>query len=93
MVKFVLLKILDLKKKKKKLIWDFAKNISSLFDVYVNDAFSASHRNHTSIIGFAKYIPAVAGNHLIQEIENINSFFRKLKKTKFGNCWRFKNFN
>ncbi len=59
---------------------NFAKNISSLFDVYVNDAFSASHRNHTSIIGFAKYIPAVAGNHLIQEIKKIDSFLENSKK-------------
>ena len=67
-------------KREEKIDWDFAKNISSLFDVYVNDAFSASHRNHTSIIGFAKYIPAVAGNHLIQEIENINAFLENSKK-------------
>ena len=58
---------------------NFAKNISSLFDVYVNDAFSASHRNHTSITGFAKYIPAVAGNHLIQEIKKIDSFLENEK--------------
>ena len=67
-------------KREEKIDWDFAKNISSLFDVYVNDAFSASHRNHTSIIGFAKYIPAVAGNHLIKEIENINAFLENSKK-------------
>ena len=45
-------------KGEEKIDWDFAKNVSSFFDVYVNDAFSASHRNHTSITGFAKYIPA-----------------------------------
>ena len=67
-------------KREEKIDWDFAKNISSLFDVYVNDAFSASHRKHTSIIGFAKYIPAVAGNHLIKEIENINAFLENSKK-------------
>ena len=59
---------------------NFAKNVSSLFDVYVNDAFSASHRNHTSITGFAKYIPAVAGNHLIQEIKKIDLFLENSKK-------------
>ena len=59
---------------------NFAKNISSLFDVYVNDAFSASHRNHTSITGFAKYIPAVAGNHLMHEIKEIDSFLENSKK-------------
>ena len=67
-------------KREEKIDWDFAKNISSLFDVYVNDAFSASHRNHTSIIGFAKYIPALAGNNLIKEIENINAFLENSKK-------------
>ena len=66
-------------KTEEKIDLNFAKNISSLFDVYVNDAFSASHRNHTSITGFAKYIPAVAGNHLIQEIKNIDSFLENAK--------------
>ena len=67
-------------KSEEKIDWEFAKKISSLFDVFVNDAFSASHRNHTSIIGFAKYIPAVAGNHLVKEIENINTFLESSKK-------------
>ncbi len=59
---------------------EFAKKISNLFDVYVNDAFSASHRNHTSITGFPKFLPAVAGNHLVKEIDTINSFLDNLKK-------------
>lgn len=58
----------------------FAENISKLFDVYVNDAFSASHRKHTSITAFAKFIPAVAGDHLIQEIKNINLFIQNATK-------------
>ena len=59
---------------------NFAKKMSSLFDVYVNDAFSASHRNHTSITGFCKFLPAVAGNHMIIEIDSINSFLDNAKK-------------
>ena len=59
---------------------NFAKDFCSLFDVYVNDAFSASHRNHTSIIGFPKFLPAFAGDHMIQEIDNINCFLKKRKK-------------
>ena len=59
---------------------NFAKQISSLFDVYVNDAFSASHRNHTSITGFPKFLPAVAGNHMIKEINSINSFIDNAQK-------------
>ena len=68
-------------KNEEKIDLNFAKNVSSLFDVYVNAAFSASHRNHTSITGFAKYIPAVAGNHLIQDIKKIDSFLENSKKT------------
>ncbi len=58
----------------------FAKKIANLFDIYVNDAFSASHRDHTSITGFPKFLPAVAGNHMIKEIDNINSFLDNTKK-------------
>jgi len=67
-------------KEEEKIDLHFAKRISNLFDVYVNDAFSASHRNHTSITGFAKFLPAVAGNHLIKEIDNINFFLENSKK-------------
>ena len=59
---------------------DFAKEITSLFDVFVNDAFSASHRNHTSITGFAKYLPAIAGYNLLAEIQNIDLFIKNAKK-------------
>ena len=67
-------------KEEESLNLNFAKNFCSLFDVYVNDAFSASHRNHTSITGFPKFLPAIAGDHMIQEIESINSFLKKKKK-------------
>ena len=67
-------------KEEEKINFEFAKKISYLFDVYVNDAFSASHRNHTSITGFPKFLPAVAGNHLIKEVENMNLFLKNIKK-------------
>ena len=67
-------------KEEEKIDLNFANKMSSLFDVYVNDAFSASHRNHTSITGFPKFLPAVAGNHMIKEIDSINSFFDNAKK-------------
>jgi len=67
-------------KEEEKINLEFAKKISNLFDVYVNDAFSVSHRNHTSITGFPKFLPAVAGNHLVKEINTINSFLENLKK-------------
>ena len=67
-------------KEEEKIDLNFANKMSSLFDVYVNDAFSASHRNHTSITGFPKFLPAVAGNHMIKEIDSINSFLDNAKK-------------
>ena len=58
----------------------FIKKLSKNFDAYVNDAFSASHRKHSSIVGFPKVLPSFAGNSLLKEIENINSFIKNPKK-------------
>lgn len=44
----------------------FGKKIAGLGDIYVNEAFSVSHRSHASIVGIPKYIPAYAG-FLFQE--------------------------
>lgn len=50
---------------------DFARALASLADVYVNDAFGTSHRAHASIVGVAKYLPAVAGFLLEKELLNL----------------------
>jgi len=51
---------------------DFAKQLASLADVYVNDAFGTSHRSHASITGVTKYVrPAVAGFLVKKEMEYI----------------------
>jgi 3-phosphoglycerate kinase len=49
----------------------FAKGVSKLGDVFVNDAFSVSHRNHASVVGIAKYLPSYAGVQLESEIKNL----------------------
>ena len=67
-------------KEEEKISLKFAKNLTKLFDVYINDAFSVSHRNHTSITGFPKFIPSFAGDQLIKEINNINVFLKNSKK-------------
>ena len=46
----------------------FAKHLASLADIYVNDAFSCSHRAHASIFEITKFIPSYAGLQLNLEI-------------------------
>lgn len=46
----------------------FAQALSKLADIYVNDAFGTAHRSHASVVGVARYLPAVAGLLLEKEI-------------------------
>jgi phosphoglycerate kinase len=50
----------------------FAKELASLADVYVNDAFAVSHRKHASIVGIPKYIPGYAGFLLQDELSYLD---------------------
>jgi phosphoglycerate kinase len=50
---------------------EFAKQLASLADIYVNDAFGAAHRAHASTEGVAHYLPAYAGLLLAREIETL----------------------
>ncbi len=47
----------------------FAKRLSVLADIYVNDAFGSAHRAHASTEGIAHHLPAVAGLLMEKEIE------------------------
>lgn len=47
---------------------NFAKKLASLADVYVNEAFSASHRRHASLVAITKYLPSYAGWRFAEEI-------------------------
>jgi phosphoglycerate kinase len=51
----------------------FAKQLASLADVYVNDAFGTAHRAHASTAGVAADLPAVAGFLMLKEIEELGS--------------------
>ena len=47
----------------------FAKKLAALGEVYVNDAFGSAHRAHASTEGVAKFLPAVSGFLMEQELE------------------------
>ena len=47
---------------------DFARELASMADIFVNDAFGAAHRAHASTAGVADYIPAVCGFLIEKEI-------------------------
>jgi len=59
---------------------EFAQTLSLLADVFVNDAFGASHRAHASVVGVAKYLPAVAGFLMEKEIEALNGALENPKR-------------
>ncbi len=46
----------------------FAQALAQLADIYINDAFGASHRTHASIVGITNYLPAVAGLLIEKEL-------------------------
>ena len=58
----------------------FAKHLASLGDIYVNDAFSCSHRAHASIFEITKFIPSYAGLQLILEIDALTKITSEIKK-------------
>ncbi len=58
----------------------FAKKISDLGDIYVNDAFSCSHRSHASIDAITKYIPSYFGLQISQEISALEKITNKIEK-------------
>lgn len=53
----------------------FAKELASLSEMYVNEAFSVSHRNHASIVGVPKFLPSVAGFLFADEIFHLSKAF------------------
>ena len=54
----------------------FAKELAFLGDIFVNDAFSAAHRRHSTIVGIPKYLPSFAGLLMEEEFENLSTAFK-----------------
>jgi phosphoglycerate kinase len=51
---------------------DLAKKMAALGEVYVNDAFGSAHRAHSSTEGVARFLPAVSGFLMEQELEYLS---------------------
>ena len=60
--------------------YNFAKNLTKYCDIYINDAFSASHRKHASIDKVTKLLPSGMGKNMEKEIINLNKFLKKPKR-------------
>lgn len=59
----------------------FAKELASLCDIFVNDAFGTAHRAHASTAGIAKFVqPAAAGFLMQREIESLTHALTKAEK-------------
>ena len=58
----------------------FSKKISNLGDIYINDAFSCSHRAHSSIEGITKYIPSYCGLQFIEEVNALKKITSKITR-------------
>ncbi len=59
----------------------FVKTLAPLFDIYINDAFSVSHRKQTSVIGFPKVLPSGIGRVMENELTHLEKI--SLKDTLF----------
>ncbi|MBI2869687.1 MAG: phosphoglycerate kinase [Chloroflexi bacterium] len=54
----------------------FAEGLSRLADIYVNDAFAASHRSHASVVGITAYLPSAAGFLLEKEVDTLTNLLK-----------------
>jgi phosphoglycerate kinase len=57
----------------------FAKELAKMGDIYVNEAFSVSHRKHASVVSLPKYLPGYIGLGFEKEIKNLSRAFENPK--------------
>ncbi len=81
----------------------FAQKLANFGDIYINEAFSVSHRAHSSITGLPKILPSYAGINFENEVNNLNQVLKKYHhpftlilggakiSTKLGLLLNFKN--
>ena len=78
--KIVMLENLRFYKEEEENDEEFAKHLASLADIYVNDAFSCSHRAHASIFEITKFIPSYAGLQLNLEIDALTKITSEIQR-------------
>jgi len=62
---------------------EFAKELASKADIYVNEAFSVSHREHASIVGLPRLLPSFIGLQFALEIKELSKAFYPKKPFLF----------
>ncbi|MCF7835662.1 MAG: phosphoglycerate kinase [Candidatus Marinimicrobia bacterium] len=58
----------------------FASKLAKNFDIYVNDAFSVSHRPHASLVKITEKLPSFFGFNFEQEVEKLSKLRKNYKK-------------
>lgn len=59
---------------------DFARKLAGLGNLYVNDAFSCSHRAHASVAAICKFLPCYAGRAMEKELSTLESVLKSPKR-------------
>ena len=59
---------------------DFSKELTLGIDYFVNDAFSCSHRKHSSTVGVTNFLPSFMGTHLEKEIKALEGVLNNPNK-------------
>jgi phosphoglycerate kinase len=58
----------------------FAKELASKAEIYINESFATSHREHASIVGITRYLPSYAGFRFQKEIETLHKVISNPEK-------------
>lgn len=71
---------------------EFSKQLASMAEVYVNDAFGSAHRAHSSTTGVASYLPAVSGFLIEKELKFLGNAINNPKRPFIAILRRCKSF-
>lgn len=58
----------------------FAKQLSQLGEIFINEAFSVSHRAHSSVVGICNFLPSGVGFLFQKELEQLTFFLKNYKR-------------